>query len=443
MISFLDAWQRTKINAPSGGVREKLDAFHLTALQETVSHARARSRFYATHLKEAPPFNSLHEFTTLPFTLPGHIRKNSLAFLCVSLDEITRIITLETSGTTAQPKRIFFTRPDLESTIEFFSRVLSQLTRPAEKALILLPANTPSGAGDLLNTAMARIDGLGLVPGPAPDFNHTLDILFSHEPSVIIGMPVQVLALGESAKAKNRQTGFVRHAVLTADYVSPAVTSRISDTLGCQVWDHYGMTETGFGGGIDCTAHGGYHVRETDLFFEIIDPDTGAPAPQSQWGEIVVTPLNRRAMPLIRYRTGDMSRFLPDPCPCGSPFKRLAPVRHRYSGLIPLSNGSVLGMPDLDDVFFRIPGVVDFHAALSRDPKTPRLDITLKALDPSGIQNLDIQKFLPHSPVLQKALETGVLRLAPLGTEAFEFVDTYRSKRKIHLEASYSNLHSR
>lgn len=434
MNAFLDTWQRTKINAPSGGVKEKLEAFQFAALQETVSHAKAHSRFYATHLKDAHGFNNLHEFTALPLTLPAHIRENSLAFLCVSLDEISRIVTLETSGTTARPKRIFFTRRDLEATIEFFSRVLSQLTRPAEKALILLPANTPASAGDLLNTAMARIGGQGLAPGPATDFNHTLDILFTHEPSVIIGMPVQVLALGESAKAKNKPAGFLRHAVLTADYVSPALTSRISDSLGCRVWDHYGMTETGFGGGIDCPAHGGYHVRETDLFFEIIDPDTGSPAPPGQWGEIVVTPLNRRAMPLIRYRTGDMSRFLPDPCPCGSPFKRLAPVRHRYSGRISLSNGSVLGMPDLDDAFFRIPGVVDFHAALSRDPKTPRLDITLKALDPSGIQNLDIQKYLPHSPVLQKALETGVLRLGRLGTEAFEFVDTYRSKRKIHLE---------
>lgn len=353
----------------------------------------------------------------------------------MSLDEITRIVTLETSGTTARPKRIFFTRQDLEATIEFFSRVLAQLTRPAEKALILLPANTPSGAGDLLNTAMARIGGQGIAPGPVTDFSHTLDILFSHEPSVIIGMPVQVLALGESAKAKNKPAGFVRHAILTADYVSPAVTSRISDSLGCRVWEHYGMTETGFGGGIDCPAHGGYHVRETDLFFEIIDPDTGSPALPGQWGEIVVTPLNRRAMPLIRYRTRDMSRFLPDPCPCGSPFKRLAPVRHRYSGRVSLSNGSVLGMPDLDDIFFRIPGVVDFHAALSQDPKTPRLGITLKALDPSQIQNVDIQKFLPHSPVLEKALETEALCLSPLGTEAFEFVDTYRSKRKIHLQA--------
>nr|NJM02311.1 phenylacetate--CoA ligase family protein [Desulfobacula sp.] len=434
MISFLDAWQRKKIEAFPGRVQEKLDAFHLAALKETVSHAKARSRFYATHLKDANPFNSLHEFTALPFTLPAHIRENSLAFLCVSLDEVSRIMTLETSGTTAPPKRIFFTRQDLEATLEFFSLVLSQLTRPAEKALILLPATTPAGAGDLLNTAMARIGGQGLVPGPAMDFNHTLDILFTHTPSVIIGMPVQVLALGESAKAQNRQTGFLRHAVLTADYVSPALTSRVSDSLGCRIWDHYGMTETGFGGGMDCFAHEGYHLRETDLYFEIIDPDTGAPAPPGQWGEIVVTTLNRLAMPLIRYRTGDMSRFLPDPCPCGSAFKRLAPVRYRYAGLISLSNGSVLGMPDLDDAFFRIPGVVDFHAALSRDPETPRLDITLKALDPSGIQNVDIQKYLSHSPVLQNALETGVLHLGPLRVELFEFVDTYRSKRKIHLE---------
>jgi len=435
--SFLDAWQCKKIGADPGDIREKLDAFHLAALKDTVSYAKTDSRFYKTHLKniEVDAITCLDEFRALPFTLPAHIRENSLSFLCVSLDEITRIVTLETSGTTAAPKRIFFTRPDLDATIEFFSLVLSHLTYPSETTLILLPGNTPASAGDLLKTATTRIGGKGIVHGIVTDFNDTVDSLLTHTPSVIIGMPIQVLALCELLKQKNTRTDFVRHVILTADYVSPAVKSRISTLLNCQVWDHYGMTETGFGGGMDCPAHGGYHVRETDLFFEIIDPDTGAPAPPGRWGEIVVTTLNRRAMPLIRYRTGDMSRFLHDPCPCTSRFKRMAPVRYRYSGLISQSDGSLLGMPDLDDVFFSIPGVVDFHATLSWRPETPRLDITLKALDPSQIQNVDIQKFLPHSPVLQKALETGTLRLSPLQTEAFKFVDTYRSKRKIHLEA--------
>lgn len=74
----------------------------------------------------------------------------------------------------------------------------------------------------------------------------------------------------------------------------------------------------------------GYHLRELDLFLEILDPVTGLPVPDGETGEIVLTTLHREAMPLIRYRTGDAAAWLPGPCPCGSPLRRLAPLRGRY-----------------------------------------------------------------------------------------------------------------
>ena len=97
----------------------------------------------------------------------------------------------------------------------------------------------------------------------------------------------------------------------------------------CRVNEHYGMTETALGGAVGCPVPGGYHIWASDLYYEIVDPDTGLPLPEGEEGETVVTTLMREAMPLIRYRTGDISRFVPGPCPCGSVLPRLERVRSR------------------------------------------------------------------------------------------------------------------
>jgi phenylacetate-coenzyme A ligase PaaK-like adenylate-forming protein len=89
------------------------------------------------------------------------------------------------------------------------------------------------------------------------------------------------------------------------------------------------MTEMGLGGAMACEERVGYHPREADLIFEIIDPQTGGPLPEGEVGEVVFTTLTRAAMPLIRYRTGDLSRWIPGNCPCGSVLKRLDRIADR------------------------------------------------------------------------------------------------------------------
>jgi phenylacetate-CoA ligase len=93
----------------------------------------------------------------------------------------------------------------------------------------------------------------------------------------------------------------------------------------------YGMTEMVFGGAVQCEARSGYHMREADLYFEIVDPVRGHSVPDGEIGEIVFTTLTRIGMPLIRYRTGDLSRFIPEPCPCGSSLRRLDKIAGRIA----------------------------------------------------------------------------------------------------------------
>ena len=168
--------------------------------------------------------------------------------------------------------------------------------------------------------------------------------------------------------------------MLSTDHVSTAIRHAIEAAFGCTVYNHYGMTEMGLGGGVECEARRGYHLREADLYFEIIDPATGRVLPDGECGEVAFTTLTRRGMPLIRYRTGDVSRFLTGPCPCGAHLKTLERITHRLDGRHRIGE-NYLTMADLDEAIFPIAGVLNFAATLARDHGRDSLHLDIQVAD--------------------------------------------------------------
>jgi phenylacetate-coenzyme A ligase PaaK-like adenylate-forming protein len=162
---------------------------------------------------------------------------------------------------------------------------------------------------------------------------------------------------------------------------------------------------------VDCAAHDGYHLREADLYFEIVSPANGAPAGPGEYGEVVFTTLTRRGMPLIRYRTGDISRLLPGRCACGSLVQRLERVRHRTDGQISLGPYGELCMAELDEALFAVPGVTGFTAALdSGIPATFRVDVCA----PHGhgaCLRFDVKQALRAVPAIQRARAAAALEV--------------------------------
>ncbi|MCP4718300.1 MAG: phenylacetate--CoA ligase family protein, partial [Desulfobacteraceae bacterium] len=386
------------------------------------------------------PLNDLQSFTRFPFTRSCHIKTQGPRFLAVPQDEISRVVTLETSGTTGRPKRLFFTDQDLEKTIVFFTQVLAKLTRPKDRLVILLPGQTPASAGDLLKTAAARIHCQAHVPGLVTDHGPILDLIAAQNPRVIIGLPVQVLALAERMAQKQICPTSLAHVILTSDRVSPAIKNRIAKLLNSRVFDHYGMTETCFGGAIDCCAHQGYHLRETDLYYEIIDTGTQRPAPKGHWGQVVVTTLNCQGMPLIRYQTGDVSRFIPGPCDCGSPFRRMDYIQCRKKnnqfttqGLAPSFTMAVL-----DDIIFKNPYILDFQAYLCPD-KSQKLSLEIMALNPSKIDTMTLTQDLKNDPGMSKLLKEFGLIIGPITVAPFYFTNTFQGKRQIQFVCPREN----
>jgi phenylacetate-coenzyme A ligase PaaK-like adenylate-forming protein len=207
----------------------------------------------------------------------------------------------------------------------------------------------------------------------------------------------------------------IKRVLLSADHAADSVRRSLAELWDCEIFEHYGMTEMGLGGGVDCSAHAGYHMRENELLIEVINPANGESVAEGQIGEVVFTTLTRRGMPLIRYRTGDLSRLLPGTCACGSPLARLERLHSRVGGGIQLDGAGQLSIAMLDECLFDIDGVADFNAVY-RYGMPPRLDVEVTAVKGDAIDEeqlqADVRTALAGIPQLAAASEAHSIRLS-------------------------------
>ena len=410
--SPLDLWIAAKIGVKGSPLtRHDLGRYQLQKLRETVTTAQSRSSFYGKHLGDTAgsEISSLADLSRFPFTTADDLVRQSLQLLCVPQSEIDRVVTLASSGTTGEPKRVFFTADDQELAIDFFRHGVATMARPGDAMLILLPGERPGSVGQLLAIGLARF-GIRPILHPAiHDTAATVELIAREQPQCLIGMPVQLLALARYASEIAGVSPRPNSVVLVSDHVPDSIVRLLRQAWGCDVFEHYGMTEMGLGGGVDCEGHSGYHLREADLYFEIVDVETGAPVPDGETGEVVFTTLTRRGMPLIRYRTGDISRFLPGACPCGSVLRRLDRVRSRKSSRVLVGDGHEITMAALDEVLFGLGRVIDFAAAVVHGAQaTLRVEVTKLPGRDDGLEST-IRDALDTVPQINEARRAGNL----------------------------------
>ena len=376
----MNAGSPKKTGIPGRPGPDRLLDWQLGALRETLGLMKAKSRFYRERLAGFSPedIRSMADVARLPLTTAADLIASPEAFLCVPPRDIGRVVTLMTSGTTGAPKRLFFTDADQELTVDFFHRGMTTMAGPGDRVMIFMPGQTPGSVGDLLKKGLARFDCDSVIYGPIRDDMDALETLRRERSTVLVGIPSQILRLARLDAAGALPRLSFKSVLLSADYVPLSVVRAVEDAWSCMVFGHYGMTETGLGGGVECAARVGYHLREADLLTEIVDPTSGRPVPDGEAGEVVFTTLTRNGMPLLRYRTGDMSRFLTDPCPCGTVLRRLDRVSGRIAGALPLPGGGTLSIAQLDEPVYGDPAVLAYTAALTARDGVPALLLTVE-----------------------------------------------------------------
>lgn len=345
---YLDIWTAQKISNDETRTyfeREELELYIKNKLRETVEYAMENSTFYEEKYSEISfeGKDFMEFFGGLPFSTSEELRDRGLDFLCVRPGEISRIVTLDTGGTTGLPKRVYFTEEDQQLTVDYFENGMQLIVDETDKILILMPAKIPGSIGKLLSKGLRNF-GADTIDYGLPDMKYNedsqesinemqglLDIMIKEKVTSAVALPTHMKMLAEFAlnNGISKENFMLKNVLLSAEYVSGEATDIIEDAFGCKVYEHYGMTEMGLGCAVGCGRGEGYHVREIDLYIEIIDPDTDMIVDDGDVGEVVFTTLTRKGMPFIRYRTGDYSRWITEECDCGSKLKRLAKVGPR------------------------------------------------------------------------------------------------------------------
>ena len=356
---FLDDWTTKKIGGEDTVDRKTIEAYTLQKLRESVAYAYQNSSFYKEKyegVSESLLRGDFDEwafevFEKLPFATPDELREKGMDMLCVKPGDISRIVTLDTGGSTGKPKRVYFTEEDQQLTVDFFENGMQLMADSSDKILILMPAKVPGSIGRLLAEGLRNFGAEAVeygLPEMGPraseeknrdEAEKLLRNIKDENITGVVALPTHMEMLADFYSAMHGHTevdelettaiALPEWVLLSAEYVADEVAEKIAEVFGCKVYEHYGMTEMGLGCAVSCGFGAGYHVRESDIYIEIIDSETGEKVPDGEIGEIVFTTLTRKGMPFIRYKTGDFSRWITEDCECGSTLKRLDKVGPR------------------------------------------------------------------------------------------------------------------
>ena len=323
--------------------RAEIEAMQLRHLNALLKKEHDRQGFY----RDLPAsLRSLDGLKDLPFTTAEDLAAHGNAMLLLSQSAVERVVTERTSGTTGEAKRLFYTAGDLERTVQLFTAGLGELIFPGSVTMICFPFSGPNGLGDLIAEAIGRLGARPLRVGFGKSYAELSEIMERERPDTFVGMPAPLLSM---LRVCGR--GSLKRALVSGDACPDEVLRCAEELLGARLFPHYGSREMALGGAITCEAHAGMHLRENHVIAEIVD-ESGAPLPEGEWGELVITTIGMEAMPLIRYRTGDRARIVPGVCPCGSEIRRL-------------DVASRIGAEDylaLENAVFALPWAADWRA---------------------------------------------------------------------------------
>jgi phenylacetate-CoA ligase len=281
-------------------------------------------------------FTGLTDLQHLPFTTKKDIADCfPFGMLAVSTSKVVRVHT--SSGSTGKPITTFYTKGDIRIWSELMARGLA--CAGARRGDIF--QNTTSQGlftGGLGLIQGAEVLGLTVVPLGSANAEKQLEVMRDFGVTVFHSIPsfaIRMIEALEAAEDDLRDSLKIRLGICGAEPWTKEMRKKIEDGLSIDAFNNYGFAEVGGPGvAIECQAKSGLHVWEDHFLPEVIDPKTGEPLELEEEGELVITPLSREAMPLLRYRTGDITRFIDCTCDCGRTHRKIDWFRGRIDDMI-------------------------------------------------------------------------------------------------------------
>lgn len=407
---------------------ETLDRDGIRALQTERLHSTLRhcmnSEFYRNRFKEngirVEDIKTLEDLRKIPFTTKADLRETyPFGIASVPLEKCVRLHS--SSGTTGNPTVILHTQRDLDQWANAVARCLWMVgCRPSD--VFQNSSGYGMFTGGLGFQYGAEKLGMLTVPAAAGNSLRQLKFIKDFGTNVLHAIPSYASRLFEVMVEQGidpRRDTKLRTLVIGAEPHSEETRRRIEDMLGVKAYNSFGMSEMcGPGVAFECPEQNGLHIWEDYYIVEIVDPETLEPVPEGEIGEMVLTTINREAMPLLRYRTRDLTRILPGDCPCGRHHLRLDRMQGRSDDMIILKGVNIFPI-QIEKILMQFPEVSsDYLITLETlsDNDGMAIDVELKQLsidDYGFVENLS--KSIVRA-LRDEILVTPKVRLLPKGS---------------------------
>ena len=338
-------WQEELETMP----RNELSKLQAQKLKETVRQAMQAPYYQDLYAKMGLSFdsvNTINDLSKFPFTTKEDLRSSyPFGFLSVPQQEIIRLHS--TSGTTGNPVVIFHTRQDIDSWANLMARSLYCGGARSTDVFQNICGYGLFTGGLGLQYGIERLGAMS-IPAGVGNTPRQIKLMKDFGTTAIHAIPSYLNRLYESMMEEGvdpKRDLKLRFAAIGAEPHTEEQRKRIEELFGFKAFNSYGLTEmNGPGVAFECTQQYGMHIWEDSYIAEIFDPITLEPVPDGQEGELVLTTLDRIGVPIIRYRTRDITSFINEPCPCGRTHKRIRRITGRSDDMFIIRGCNVYPM---------------------------------------------------------------------------------------------------
>lgn len=371
--------------------RDEIEDFQGEALRRSVAQA-AKSPWYAAKLREIGlepgDIKCAGCVTKLPFTTKEDLRLSyPTGMLAVPPEEVVRMHT--SSGTTGKPTAIFHTREDVDCWAELMARCLAMAGATSKDVFQNMSGYGLFTGGLGLHYGAERL-GMWVIPAGAGNTARQILLIRDFHVTVIHATPSYAMHVAERMlqEGDDPKSLGIRIAALGAEPYSEELRLKLQDVYGFKAFNSYGLSEmNGPGVAFECPVQDGLHIWEDAYLVEIVDPETLEPVEEGKVGELVMTTLRRTAMPILRYRTRDLTSVVKGDCPCGRKHMRLARFVGRSDDMLIIRGVNVFPS-QIEEVLMRndwIGGnyVIHLTKSESLDQMTVRVEMAKGTFDGS------------------------------------------------------------